>query len=211
MSFGFPFGNNPPGGTPPGGGGGGRGAYPAFPPPPGSTPHLEQQSYQSLANNPQVFWTRSSVADPQPLIPHAENGTLAIEYNTRTKRFSGNAAGARYTERFAFDRASVVYARTAGVRTADGSAFTYNGNVLDLFDAQFVRSNGQDRLDADSGMGSVLFGSAERPSYCGGPAWMFDNSTGILLTVTPLVADIVIDISLQVISIPTAGNWNAPG
>ena len=191
---------------------GGYGAPPNFPPqqwPPGpdARPDLNNQTYQSLAARQGMQWSIESVADPRPLIPVAPDGTVAQVFRTRTIRFSGGAAGVAQVDTLQFDSPSAVFARF-------GSAFDTGNNLpvdLSFFDVQFTRGSTGDNLDVDPSSAANLLGTAQRPAYIGGRAWMFDNGNSVQINVRPRIPDLDIDITVWYVSFPGPDNYIAAG
>jgi hypothetical protein len=183
-----------------------------WPPSDNAQPLMNNPGYQALAAQPYVSWSIESVADPRPLIPVSANGDIAMMFFTRTARFANIGAGIPTPVQLGFDTPAAVYARTAGLRTANGTALTVSyANPLDLFDVIFTRQASGNLLDVTSGMGSTLLGTAERPAYIGGRGWQFDNGNSLTITVTPSIAGLIIDITVWYITFVGPQNFVAQG
>lgn len=180
-----------------------------WPPGPNAIPDLNNQTFQALAQRPTVAWSIESVADPRPLIPVSQTGDVAMTWRTRTARFA-QLTTASQAQTLQFDSPCVIYMRTAGVRQATGQALNAStNNLLNLFDVQFTRGSVGALLDIDSGMGGTLCGTSERPAYIGGRAWQFDNGNSLTITVTPSLANLIIDVTVGFVAFLGPDNFVA--
>jgi hypothetical protein len=105
-----------------------------------------------------------------------------------------------------FDIPTCVYALSASaVSTAD--ATTYTGiNPRDLFTLSFENTNG-DRFTTAPALASTICGSGSDPRLIGGVGWLFDRGGSLLVTVTPLVDNLRIDVNLISIEIRGPANY----
>jgi len=147
------------------------------------------------------------VAEPAPLLP-AEGFTPGL--NDRVISIVNGNAGTTAIPTIAFDLDSAIYALTAAVYDTSGAAFppTNVANPLDTFTVQFKLAQGRQYQD-NAALGSVVLGDAKYPRYLGMPAWRFPGGTVMQVLITPLFANLRIDLSLWAIELtPMAGNFS---
>ncbi len=146
------------------------------------------------------------VAEPAPLLP-TQGFTQGL--NDRIISVTGTNAGQTAIPTIAFDLDSAIYALTAAVYDTSLAAFPPNGfsNPLDTFTVQFKLAQGRQYQD-NPALGSTVLGDAKYPRYLGMPAWRFPGGTVMQVLVTPLVANLRIDLALWAIELtPTGGNF----
>jgi len=98
-----------------------------------------------------------------------------------------------------FDIPCIIYAITASAVTTNAVAFTAGLIPLDSFLIGFEHSNG-DRLTAGQArLGSTICGTALRPRMVGGNGWVFDRGSTLVARITPLQANLRIDIVVETI------------
>lgn len=151
-----------------------------------------------------VPYEETPVAEPVPWLPISTD--IAWGLNDRVSTFTNQTINAEATNNLGFDIPSVVYAITAAVRdTAGNSISGAFGNVLDTFRIQFGLTNGRNWQTANT-MGSTICGTAERPRFLGRSCWRLNNGAVLQCRVTPLVANLQIDIVLWCVE--TTGGSN---
>lgn len=152
-------------------------------------------------------FSRYDVATPAPLLPD-EGYTMGI--NDRVVSVTGVAANTQSIQNIAFDLDSAVYAWTgAAYLTTLAAAFPGNGfaNPLDTFTIQFRLSQGKRYYQTTPTLGSTVLGTAERPRYLGMPSLRLSSGTVLQAIVTPLIANLRIDVTLYTIELtPFSGN-----
>jgi hypothetical protein len=147
------------------------------------------------------------VAEPAPLLP-TEGFTPGL--NDRVISLVNGTAGTTALPTIAFDLDSAIYALTAAVYDTDGNAFppTNFANALDTFTVQFKLAQGRQYQD-NAALGSAVLGDAKYPRYLGMPAWRFPGGTVLQVLLTPLVANLRIDLTLWAIELtPMSGNFS---
>jgi len=150
-------------------------------------------------------WARFDVAAPAPLLP-TKGFTMGI--NDRTFSLVGGVSGTQRILPISFDLSSVIYAWTAAAYNTAGATFPAVGfaNALDTFTAQFKLSQGR-QYQTEPTLGSAIFGDAKRPRYLGMPCMRMPPGTLLQLLLTPLSANLRIDVTLYCIELtPFEGN-----
>ena len=157
------------------------------------------------------------VAEPMPWMPVAND--IAWGLNDRTTTFTGATANVETPNTMGFDLPSVVYAITATVRQStfepQGNFFNFwegNGfaSPLDTFRVQFGLSQGRN-WQTTNAPGSTICGSAERPRFLGRSAWRLGEGAVLLVKVTPLLANLNIDIVLWAVEFTGGSNIRPTG
>ncbi len=144
------------------------------------------------------------VAMPMPWLPIASD--IAWGLNDRVQTFTNLAANAESIQRLNFDIPSAVFALTAAVRRTDGNAINGDfGNVLDTFRVQFTLSQGR-QWQTNNAMGSAIVGTAQRPRWLGRPCWRFNNGAVLQVRLTPLIANLQVDIVVWALETTGASN-----
>jgi hypothetical protein len=95
-----------------------------------------------------------------------------------------------------FDIPCVLFARAGGAfNTAVGNAFPLGVRPLDTFLFRMEYSTG-DKLDTGPRLASTCLGSMENPGEIGGTGYVIQPGAGVVLGITPLLANLRIDITL---------------
>ena len=160
--------------------------------PPGTsnpTTLLSPPGFSNYAQAPNVQWHRIPAHLPQIAIPSADFITTKAFDNATS--FSGNAAGATYTTTLQFPEPSVIFALTATAVDTTGAALTRD--PLDCFTLALTRTN-SDKLQSQTVLGSTICGTAQRPRYVGPNGWVQDRGSSIQISLTPLFANLRIDL-----------------
>lgn len=175
-------------------------------PAPGSARPAEIPTWGAFQTTGNPF-QRTPLAEVWSLIPVGTN--LALQPRVRPITFDVDDNGAvvgRNNINLQFSRPSVLFQMTASaVATGQGAAIA--GDPRDTFRIQMQRSNGQEELINAPALGSTVLGSAERPFKVAPNGWTFDRGESLIVTITPLRADLSIDITLTVAEITGPANF----
>ena len=142
------------------------------------------------------------VAEPMPWMPVSND--IAWGLNDRTTRFTAPTANVESQNTMGFDLPSVVYAITATVRQTTfvpaGNTFNFwesqgFASPLDTFQIQFALSQGR-TWQTTNAPASTICGSAERPRFLGRTGWRFGQGAVLVVKITPLLANLTIDVVL---------------
>lgn len=150
-------------------------------------------------------WYRQQVAEPLVFIPISDR--IATQPRLRTITVTNQAANTEVNSFVQVDIPSTVYALSAAAATTDASALPVGRASLDTFRVRFEHNTG-DRLTPTAGLGSAICGTAQFPAKIGGAGWVFDRGGTVLVGVTPLVANMTIDVTLWIIEIRGPSNYN---
>ena len=150
-----------------------------------------------------VPYREMQVYYPEPWMPVASD--IAYSPNDRVVQVLNQTANTEVIERLGFDVPTVVYATVSAVRSTSGDLPATVGNERDLFRVQFELTNGR-KWQTSNSLGSTVTGTAERPRLLGRTGWRFDMGTVLLVKVTPLVANLDINVVLYTIETPGATN-----
>jgi hypothetical protein len=179
---------------------------PPWPPPDGSHASLNPPSNARRAAEGVPF-QREQVYFPSLWIPQGAN--IGTQLRRRPITIINQAAAVDVIQAIQFDIPTTVFCLTAGVIDTTGANLPVGLNPLDSFTCQFQHTNG-DLYDTQPMLGGASLGTAERPALLGGPGWMQDRGTSVLLTVQPLRANLRIDICLWSIEMRGPANYSYP-
>jgi hypothetical protein len=146
-------------------------------------------------------------ATPKPLVP-LEGYTLGL--NDRLFSLVNGTINVQQPVQLGFDLNTAVYAITGAAYSTAGAAFPPTGfaNALDAFTVQFKLAQGR-QYQTNPILGSAIIGDAKFPRFLGMPAWRLPGGTVLQALITPLVANIRIDITIWCIEMtPYGGNIN---
>ena len=94
---------------------------------------------------------------------------------------------------------------TTAPGAAVGSLSTINMNLSYLFRMEYTTG---DKLHTGSRLASTCIGNAENPGEIGGVGFTVDQGSSIQLIITPLIANLRIDITLHCLEIRGQRNFN---
>lgn len=150
-----------------------------------------------------VPFRETPIKDPKPWLAVDQN--IGYMLNDRISTISGVAANTQTIVRQGFDVPSAVFALTGTAIDTTGAALPVGLDPLDTFTVQFVLTNGQ-RWQTVAGLGSTILGTAQRPRYLGGPCWILNNGAVMQVIITPLRANLRIDVNMMVVEQPGPTN-----
>jgi len=161
-------------------------------------PNRVSQFLEAIASN--GSYDLYDLSRPLPKIPQAQS--LGLNVNDRVLTFTGIAAGTATPLNLGFDTPSYGFAINCGIRpTAALANIPASGfNVFDLFRIQFQRTNAY-RFQTNPVLGGALLGTGQRPGFLQGPCWEFTQGSTLVVTVTPQVANLDIDIMLRTLEV----------
>lgn len=141
------------------------------------------------------------VAAPVPWLPVSP--MISWGLNDRVVTRTDGTAATEYIDNMGFDLPCVAYAISAAVRSTSGAISTTvtSSDALNLFRIQFELTNGRKWQTANV-MGGAICGSAAQPRFLGRPGWRFEPGANMLVKITPLVANIQVDVVLWCIETP---------
>ena len=178
--------------------------------PPGWPPTLETgralldpPSMMQRAKNG-VYYARQPVFEPRPWL--AVDPGVGSQPRRYVTGITGEPANTEVISTIQIDIPGCIYALT-------GAAYDTVGNTsagLDQFLVRFEHSTG-DRLDTIEALGSALLGTAQFPALIGGVGWNFDRGSTIRVGITPLVANLRIDVVCWMIEQRGPMNWGSLG
>lgn len=150
-----------------------------------------------------VPYREMQVYYPEPWMPVATD--IAYSPNDRVVQLLNGTANTEAIERLGFDVPTVVYATVSSVRSTNANLPTTVQDARDLFRVQFELTNGR-KWQTNPALGTAVTGTAERPRLLGRTGWRFDMGTVLQVKITPLIADLEINIVLYTIETPGATN-----
>ena len=138
-------------------------------------------------------WQRVPVYPPQLLLStnkyvghetrYYGAGILNIAINTET------------TATVQFDTPCIVYGMTGSAFSTAAAALPAGTEPLDTFLIGIEHSNGN-RMTTSPRLGTTVLGTARQPGLIGGNGWVFDRGSTCVFLITPLIANLRIDVNL---------------
>jgi hypothetical protein len=175
-----------------------------WPPPTGARASLNPPTLGSQGADAGGRWYRRQVYYPEPPFPMSD--TTAIQPRDRPVSLVNGVANTAIPSIVQFDIPTCVYAFAAScVDTVTPGNLT-GLDPRDLFTVQFEVTQG-DRFSTATALASTLCGTAARPRLIGGVGWLFDRGGSALITITPLLADLRIDVNLISVEIRGPANY----
>lgn len=157
-----------------------------------------------------VKFEQMSVYEPQPWIPLSEDGLpIGLVCRDRTVTYSLPTVNQETPSRLGFSTPAACYAITATSLLTDGAgnlvSLAVGVDPRDVFRIQIKYAQG-DLWQSEPAIARNICGTAEFPRLVGKPSWMLDGGTSIIVTVTPLIANLIIDVTLWTIEQPGPTN-----
>ena len=149
-------------------------------------------------------WYRS------PFYPTAPFYSTKQDIGYQTRFYSGGilnqAASVEVLTTIQFDLPVRLIAINGAAVTTNATALTagFAPNDFWLFRLQY--SNG-DLLHTGTRIASTVVGSAERPGELGGAGWTIDQGASVTLSITPLLANLRIDVTLVCLEMRGRSNF----
>lgn len=170
---------------------------------------IDPPSYLNRAFNPAIGWERVPVAYATPWRPiNANIGEQFRRYVADP--VTNSPANAEVIRNVKIGIPGVFYAATGSAIDTAAADLPAGLDPRDTFLVRFEHSNG-DKIDTQAALGSCLVGTAEAPAEFGGPAWTFDRGATVTIGITPLRANLRIQIVCYFIEYPGPSNYNPQG
>jgi len=150
-----------------------------------------------------IPFRETDVVKPKPWM--AVDPNIGYLLNDRIVSLNNPAINVENITRLGFDVPSSVYALVATAIDTTGAGFPVGQDARDFFQIQFELSNGQ-RWQTLPALGSTVTGPAQFPRLLGRPAWQLNNGAVLLARITPLRANLRIDVNLWTIEQPGPTN-----
>jgi hypothetical protein len=190
---------------PPGNGGApGGGNMPGWPAGYDSQAQIDPATYNTYLQQG-IPWYRQQVSEPLVFIPADDR--IATQPRMRSVTITNEAAGTEVLRFVQVDIPSTVYALSGAAATTDGSALPVGRVGRETFRVRFQHNVG-DRLTPVTQLGDSIVGSAQFPAKIGGAGWVFDRGGTVEIGITPLIANLTVDITLWIIEIRGPSNYN---
>lgn len=176
---------------------------PQFPFPPGSfgpsmqPPDLRQQAAQVAQG--QAAYARCAVAQPQPWLYYGPNiGHPARDFTVQLLNGTVNVE-AQTANPWRFDVPGSIIALTGSCHLTTGAGFPVGWSPLDSFKVRINTVNGQEGLIVQAAHASNVLGTGALPRYLPLDCWKFDVGAVFQVFVTPLIANLDIDVTAWVV------------
>lgn len=157
----------------------------------GATASLSPPSDMERMQDTNQPWDRLQLYYPEPLLPVGNR--IAFQLRQRVVQFQSAAANVESVQSIQFDTPGPVYQITAAAYDNTGAALPVGLDSLDTFRVRFEHSSG-DRLTTVATLGSTICGKGALPALLSRSCWHFDSGSVMRVGVTPLRANLDIDI-----------------
>jgi len=179
------------------------------PPPPGSTAIMAQANTTDLAAK---GYYRRSFYPTAPLYFN-EAGKLTRYYSTgllpTDPDYVVNSASPRTVR---VDLPCILVAVNGGAfNTAAGNAFPVGLGPRDCWLVELRYGNNNEALTIAPRLANNVVGTAERPGEIGGDGWVIDGGAFLTVSITPLLPDLRVDVSLVMLEQRGSRSYNPPG
>lgn len=138
-------------------------------------------------------WQRVPIYPPQVLL--STNKYVGHETRLYGAGILNIAAGTETTATVQFDTPCIVAMASGTAIETAGAGLPVGRAALDTFLIALEHSNGN-RLTTSARLGSTVLGSAAQPAMIPGNGWVFDRGSTAVFLITPLIANLRIDINL---------------
>lgn len=153
-------------------------------------------------------WYRTPFYPTAPFVPFNPNvGTIVRHYSGG---IVNQTAGTEVVVNVLFDIPCRLIAINGGAFTTDNSALPVGRNSLDTFLFRLAYTTGE-RLDISERLGSTVVGTAQRPGELGHAGWSMNAGSSVQLGITPLIANLRVDIVLVCLEMRGASNFAPSG
>ena len=153
-------------------------------------------------------WYRAPFYPTAPFIPYNPNVGMIVRHYSGG--ITGEAANAEVIRNVPFDIPCRLIAINGAAVLTTGGALPVGRASLDTFLFRLAYTTGE-RLDISERLGSTVCGTAERPGELGHAGWSFSAGSSVQLGITPLLADLRIDIVLVCLEMRGASNYAPNG
>lgn len=162
-------------------------------------------STQRLING--VPFDMVRLGDPLAWLPFSPSiAWLSLDY---TANITNQTANASTPVRLGFDTPTVIYKIGAAVRDTSGAAIGGQfGDVLDTFLIQCVLTGSGRLFQTTPTSGSAICGTAQRPRVLDFP-WRLEPGANLSVNLTPLIANLYVDVTFYTVQLPGATNITA--
>jgi hypothetical protein len=157
-----------------------------------------------------IKFEQTSVYEPKPWIPLSTDGLpIGLIARDRTLTFTLPTVNITAQDRIGFSTPAAVYAITATAFLTDGAGagvdLPVGADPRDVFRIQIKDATG-DLWQSEPAMASNVAGTAQFPRLIGAAGRMCDGGTTTIVMVTPLLANLLIDVTLWTIEQPGPTN-----
>lgn len=153
-------------------------------------------------------WYRTPFFPTAPFVPFNPNvGMIVRHYSTG---ILNQTAGTEVVNNVLFDIPVRLIAINGAAFTTDAAALPVGRNSLDTFLFRLAYTTGE-RLDISERLGSTVCGTAERPGELGYAGWSMNAGSSVQVGITPLMANLRVDVVLVCLEMRGASNFAPSG
>lgn len=167
---------------------------------------VHQPNIQQMGGPAPVSWVRV------PFFPTAPFYSTSGQVGYQTRYYSGGLLnGTINTESVQivqFDLPCRLIALNGAAVTTDGSGLPVGRSSLDTFLFRLEYTTG-DRLHITQRLASTVLGTAQRPGELGGAGYTINQGASVQLGITPLMANLRIDVTLVCLEMRGPSNFTS--
>lgn len=168
---------------------------------------LSPPSLQQFAQSNEIVWARDNVVEPRPWLAFNQNIGHQFRRYVSEPLINGTA-GTEVPRPITVEVPCALYGLSGGAYLTTGADL--GRDPLDTFRVRFGAGSG-DRIDTLDAIASAMLGTGAYPALLGGPAWTFNNAGQIQIFITPILANLYIQVVLWVIEMRGPSNFNPIG
>jgi hypothetical protein len=153
-------------------------------------------------------WYREPVYEPRVFFPNDLYTAKQIRWRTVT--VTGQPANVEVVNFINVDIPSVAYAITGSAFETTGAGLPVGAGRRSVFLARYAHNSG-DRLTPVAQLAENVCGTAQFPALIGAAGWVFNRGGSMEVGLTPLLANLRIDLTVWFVEIRSRQNYNPPG
>lgn len=182
--------------------------YEPPPPPPGSSAVMRQADTTDLARN---GWYRRAFYPTAPIYFEGAGKVTRLYGATMLPTdpdYIVNSAGSRTVR--VDNPCILVSINAAAFSTAAGNALPVGVGPRDCFLVELTYGAQNDKITTGPRLASTVAGTGERPGELGGDGWVVNAGSFVLVTITPLLPSLRVDVTLVMLEQRGRANFVPP-
>lgn len=179
-------------------------------------PSQPQQAYTQMPYAQDMGGTKPDVpkfvrAPFYPTAPfYSTNETVGYQTRFYSTGITNGTANTEVINRIQFDLPCRLIAINASVQTTDGNIARIINNPLDLFLISLSYTTG-DQILVGTRLASTICGSGSEPAEMGGTGYAINTGASVSIGMTPLFANLRIDVVLVCLEMRGSTNYSVGG
>ena len=141
---------------------------------------------------------------------YSTNETVGYQSRYYSTGISNGTTNVEQLQRIQFDLPCRLIAINASVQTTEGTIDRIVGNPLDLFLISLAYTTG-DQILVGTRLASTVCGTGSEPAELGGTGYAINTGASMQIGITPLFADLRIDVVLVCLEMRGSTNYSVGG